>query len=349
MRRKLISILGVMLIAALLIGTGSQAVQATNSQITPHQLQQLDGYNIYFSETGGAASRFDRTGTGLSRFAGLLRRFGATLLTLEWRNSIPADCDLLVVAAPRTDLTAEQTARLWEYIVNGGKLLLLVEAPAKPYQNAFADSGGLFELTWTDMSVRGRSALVATESGETIMAGLREQEENPETGKMEWVENEYEVPVLETSLVTTLVNAEHPITANITGELAFTTARPVEVDASLQLVEATPLVYAPDTYWAETDMDAYNRSTYNNYDETADILRGGISLVGASLNPKTGAQVVMIGDRDFAANGFGLQTNPPNSPYFAYPDNATLLLNAVAWLLDAPVEDWELPSLTAAE
>jgi hypothetical protein len=51
-------------------------------------------------------------------------------------------------------------------------------------------------------------------------------------------------------------------------------------------------------------------------------------------NIATGTRVVVIGDREFATNGGGLQTSPPYSASFLYPDNPRFLVNAVAWLLD---------------
>src|SRR5690606_33575931 len=56
-------------------------------QNAPH----LDGMKIYFSEANGEASRFDRSDTGISRLAGLLRQLGARLYTVDWRSRLPSD------------------------------------------------------------------------------------------------------------------------------------------------------------------------------------------------------------------------------------------------------------------
>ena len=86
---------------------------------------RLDGINIYFTESSGEASRFDRSDLGLSRFAGLLSQLGANLFTLEWRTGFPTDADLIVIAGPTSDLAPDQIARLWSYMNNKGRLLLL--------------------------------------------------------------------------------------------------------------------------------------------------------------------------------------------------------------------------------
>ena len=66
--------------------------------------------------------------TGLSRFAGLLSQLGANLFTLEWRTGFPTDADLIVIAGPTTDLAPDQIARLWSYMNNKGRVLLLANA-----------------------------------------------------------------------------------------------------------------------------------------------------------------------------------------------------------------------------
>ena len=78
-----------------------------------------------------------------------------------------------------------------------------------------------------------------------------------------------------------------------------------------------------------------------------DTTRGPQTLAAASGLPE-GMRVVVIGDREFATNGFGLQTSPPNSPSFVYPGNVEFLLNAVAWLLEAEPVDLTLPEAEAA-
>ena len=50
------------------------AVQAESAFV--QDMPRLDGMNIYFTESAKEASRFDRLGTGISRFAGLLDFWG---------------------------------------------------------------------------------------------------------------------------------------------------------------------------------------------------------------------------------------------------------------------------------
>ena len=88
----------------LIFGIGmNPTVQADNLL---QNVPRLDGMKVYFSEANGEASRFDRTATGLSHFAGLLGELGANLYTLEWRTGVPADANLVVIAGPANALQA---------------------------------------------------------------------------------------------------------------------------------------------------------------------------------------------------------------------------------------------------
>jgi hypothetical protein len=61
----------------------------------------------------------------------------------------------------------------------------------------------------------------------------------------------------------------------------------------------------------------------------------------------TATRIVLVGDREFATNGKGLQTSPPNSSGFLYPGNARFLLNSVTWLLEAPSIEMQFPTPAA--
>ena len=114
--------------AFLVVALVALSVPAAPRAQADHLLQSapdLDGFSIYFSESMGEASRFDRSEAGLSRLAGLVELLGGSLYTLEWRTGIPETADLLVIAGPTLDMADSQVAWLWAYLQNGGRLLLL--------------------------------------------------------------------------------------------------------------------------------------------------------------------------------------------------------------------------------
>ncbi len=313
---------------------------------------RLDGMNIYFTEAAGEASRFDRSEVGLSRFAGLLSQLGANLFTLEWRTGFPSDADLIVIAGPTSDFAPDQIARLWSYMNNKGRVLLLADANTGSRGGALRQSSGLFELMWSDMGIRARDDVLVTEGTEPIYAtpdplataeataeALAATAEAPTPPAIVG-----ERPVLISDFTTTNLNTSSPITTGLEAGLAFFTARSLEVDASIQGYQVIPLVFTNEQFYGETDYSQYIDDGTFDFNIGKDTTRSALPIAAAFKNDTTNARIVMVGDREFATNGAGLQTSPSNSAGFVYPDNARFLLNTVTWLLDQAPVDLAFPS-----
>lgn len=281
----------------------------------------LEAKNIYFTEAGGEASRFDRSGNGLSRFAGLLTQQGASLFTLEWRTGFPTDADLIVIAGPTTDLTPDQVARLWSYVNNGGRLLLLANTTVET-RRAMPAAGGLFALMYADMGMRGLDDVVV----------------NPIT------EGEGGGNSLEAEFTTANLNANHPVSAGLSQGLYFARARSLEVDSSIQGFTVTTLASTTDTFYGEVAFADYVTTGTAAFNINADRTQGELPLAAAYQNDRTNSRIVLIGDREFATNGVGLYTAPLNSAGFIYPDNARFLINAALWLLDSEPASLDFPT-----
>jgi hypothetical protein len=338
MRRKTLFISG--LILALTLSSIISARPTAPAQAQEGETPSTT-FKVYFTEANEEASRFDRSDNGLSRLAGLLERLGAELYTLEWRNNIPSDADLIIVAGPTDDLAPEQTARLWVYLISGGRLLILAE-PIGEASFAFPEDQGLFELCWTDLSIRGKEDAVVTEGEmQTVPRPLEKGEEEPGA---EATPDMIDVPVLITDLLVTNLNPDHPITSGIKGELAFFGARSLEVDSSIQIAQVAALAYSNDNFYGETRFKEYQNNGVSEYLTEEDTLRGALPLAAVAENPNTGTRIVLIGDRDFATNGGGFKTSPPNSPSFLYPNNVQFMLNAIAWLLETETEYLAFPT-----
>jgi hypothetical protein len=284
---------------------------------------RLDGKNIYFTEASREASRFDRSDVGLSRFAGLLSQLGANLYTLEWRTPFPTDADMIVIAGPVTDLTAVQTARLWAYMNNRGRVLLLANAIAGERGDAFMEAGALFTLMWTNMTLRGRDDVVigtVDGSGNTLVDNF----------------------------VTAQLSTTHPITQGMSGgELAFFAARSLDIDLPIGDYQVEPLVFSTDQFYGESDVAGFGETRTASLNIGPDTTYGALPLAAAFWSDATAARIVLVGDREFATNGGGLQTSPPNSSGFLYPGNVRFLLNSVTWLLEAPPVDMQFPTPAA--
>ena len=315
---------------------------------------RLDGINIYFTESSGEASRFDRTEPGLSRFAGLLSQLGANLFTLEWRTGFPTDADLIVIAGPTSDLAPDQIARLWSYVNNKGRLLLLTNPLGDNKTNALSAKSGLFSLMWADMGLHALDDVVSIEGTTPVYAtpapGPAEEISATEATTAEVAQTETEpiiigeLPTLITDFSTNQYDATSPITQGLDGPLTFFTARSLEVDASIQGYVVTPLVFSPSTFYGESGYAQYLRDGTFGFDIGKDTTRGPLPLAAAFSNDRTASRIVVIGDREFATNGFGLRTSPPNSAAFIYPNNARFLVNVATWLLDKESVAVEFPT-----
>ncbi len=345
MRYKLLFSLVIFAMIGGLIAASAATPRYVSADSITEGYARLDSYRIYFAEGNDAASRFDRSEAGVSRLAGLLQRLGADLQTLEWRRPFPTDADLVILVGPIRDLGSEQVVRLWMYLYNGGRLLLFTNPPFEGTR-AFRGNSGLLEITWDDMGLRAQDGVVALEGGMRTVTLYAEEPETPEgaTPVPTATPQVFEAPLLITNFVTSNVNSSHPITQNLSGELAFFGARPLEIDASMQLFEVVPLVYSLPAYYGETDYDEYVLNGQVSYSEDDDLVRGQMVLAAISMNADGGARLLMVGDREFVTNGGGFQTSPPNSPSFLYPGNVEFVLNAITWMLDAEPQAITLPT-----
>jgi hypothetical protein len=339
MRSRTWGLLLVLLMLALFGITIRSAVQADELlQDAP----RLDGMNIYFTEANKEASRFDRSESGLSRFAGLLAQLGASLYTLDWRGDFPTNADLIVVAAPLTDFRPDQIARLWAYENNAGSLLLLADTlPETERAGAFPANSSLLSLMWADIGLRLRSDVVVARGAAPTFADTQAEGTDPV------IVGEH--LVLITDFTTTQFAPNTPMTANLTGALAFFTARSLEIDSSPQSFAVTPLVFSSDQFYGESNFAAYETDGTFAFNIGEDTTPGLLPLAVAFENARAGVRGVVIGDGQFASNGAGLQSSPSYSNGFLYPNNARFLINAVAWLVERPIIDvqFSTPAPTA--
>lgn len=308
---------------------------------------RLDGYKIYFTEGNGEASRFDRSENGLSRFAGLLREQGAELATVEWRSSFPTDADLVIVAGPLDDFNPGQTARLWTYLSNGGKMLLLVDPLRwdRGRPRGMAMESGLFQLLWSDLGVRVRNDIVLTEGVMPIpqspaaeaVAAEATAEATPEVVLP--TATPVQMPVPQYHFMTTEKTSDSPILSQVNEPLAFFGARSIEIDLSTREFPIEPLSFSESEFYGENNYPAFYDSGLAIYNIGQDTAAGFLPLAVAFENPEVGLRLVMVGDRDVATNGGGFRSSPPNTPAFLYLGDVRFMLNSVTWLLGAePVE-----------
>ena len=94
---------------------------------------------VYFLDGHGEYSISNTDNVGLASFKQLLKdnNIQSNSLMLGIAQSIPVDCDVLIIAGPRTELTEQEETLIVEYLSAGGNALFLIEhsvvtTPDKP-------------------------------------------------------------------------------------------------------------------------------------------------------------------------------------------------------------------------
>ncbi len=97
----------------------TSAINAVSNPVIPR---------VYFLTGHGEHSVTNSGNAGYAKCGRLLADLGAAAATLRLsqHTGIPADCRLLVIAGPRTDLDPTERSKVERYLENGGRLLLLL-------------------------------------------------------------------------------------------------------------------------------------------------------------------------------------------------------------------------------
>jgi ABC-type uncharacterized transport system involved in gliding motility auxiliary subunit len=84
-------------------------------------------FNAYFLQGHGEPSLSDTDDTGYLRFGSILAQNFIALTNLELLgdNPVPMDCNLLVIAGPRTELSDTELQKIDQYLTQGGRLFVL--------------------------------------------------------------------------------------------------------------------------------------------------------------------------------------------------------------------------------
>jgi len=235
--------------------------------------------------------------------------YGSDKLVIAQTGKIPDDAAAVIVAGPKTDFLQPEIDALKKYLDGNGKLLLMLDPPAK------ADGPALTNLVALahDWGVDVTNTVVVDASGMGRLLGA-----GPDT------------PIAGTY-------PPHPITDRFRVMTAFPLARGLSiVQGGVGGHTATPIVETSAQSWAESDLKSLFDGKEVSLDESKGDKPGPITLAAAvsaakpdatppgqppSNEPKPETRVVIFGDSDFASNGvLGIQ------------GNRDLFMNTVGWL-----------------
>ena len=210
---------------------------------------------------------------------------------------------MVVVAGPTGDFLPQETDLLRGYLKNGGKVLLLLDPPAK---GGTVQATGLIALA-KEWGIQIGEDLVVDPNGQLIGADAS-------------------VPVG--------MPAPHAITNNFKKMSAFRVARSVvPAEGGLEGRHAVAFVQTGPGSWSETDVKGLYATGKPEKNLDKGDKNGPVSIGAAASAPASGgapagadaqkpeSRIVVVGDSDFASNGD-----------FGFQGNGDLFLNAMNWL-----------------
>ena len=245
---------------------------------------------IYFIEGHGEKliAQTERNGLDAARNALERESYLVESLNLVLVDEVPSDAAVLIWAGPETEPFPEEIDMVDEFLNAGGSVMVMLDPPPA------ASLDDLLER-WA-VSAGDNFVVDASGVGRLLGAGP-------------------EIPLVSQY-------GTHAITNGFNVMTFFPLAR--SIDAAAQGPEgltADNLLTTGNNSWGESDLD----STEASFDPSVDL--GGPVNIGLvvtrDIGPDSRSRLIVVGDSDFASNGF-----------FSLQGNGNLFLNAVSWLAE---------------
>jgi ABC-type uncharacterized transport system involved in gliding motility auxiliary subunit len=261
---------------------------------------------VYFTQGHGEKDPNSSDRTGYSTIVEAMKQdnFGIDTLVLVTQKAVPEDATIVVIAGPTTDFFPQEIESLSAYVAKGGKVMVLLDPPAKA-----GAAQPLLTQFLTEWGINAGSDVVLDASGVGQMLGT-----------------DASVPVA-------AQYPSHPITQGFRVLTAYPMARsmtPIEGGTNSRI--AQPLVNTSQQSWAEADVAGLAGGKGGQVEFNADKgdKQGPITMAAAVSAPATvtppkpanaspdspdqpsppETRVVAVGDSDFVANlAIGVQGN----------------------------------------
>ena len=270
---------------------------------------------VYFSTGHGERSIQD----GLSRLNTYLKRdnYETKTISLAVDKRVPEDCDILVIAGPKTLITQEEIGLIRNYLQGGGKLLAMLEPAA-----ARGEASSLARLL-REFNVDVRGDLVAFDRSTNIFG-----------------------QTILTHELSARDFAPHAITDSLSNiNLRFFGAAPLKViesgssqpgmpPAGNPAYRAIALVRARKSSWGESQPMKREKRKYEPAEDeegpvvlaaAVEVVRPGGSAYAPPEPVPGGARLIIIGDVDCADNRLIDSLASANKPF---------IINAFNWLAE---------------
>jgi ABC-type uncharacterized transport system involved in gliding motility auxiliary subunit len=296
----------------------TERVTSSNEQdLTNGLIKAVTGQarKVYFTQGHGEKDTASSERTGYSTIAQALTQdnFGLEQLVLIMQKAVPDDATIVVIAGPTTDFFPPEIEALNAYVAKGGKVMVLLDPPAK-----IGAAQPLLTQFLADWGITAGNDVVLDASGMGQMLGT-----------------DASVPVA-------AQYPSHAITEGFRVITAYPMARsmtPIEGGSNSHI--AQPLVTTSAQSWAEADIASLSSGEGQvAFDADKGDKQGPITLAAAVSAPATvtpppgntspespdgpstpETRIVAVGDSDFAANlAIGVQ------------GNRDLFMNSLNWL-----------------
>ncbi len=220
---------------------------------------------------------------------------------LAQENKVPDDASVIVSAGPKVDFFPNEVELLKKYMAGGGKFLLLADPQTQFKEQDFLATYGL--------SLSGKVIIDASGIGQFLNLGPA-------------------VPLVADY-------GDHPITKELGNVMSFfPTAQNVKQVSSSAGYQTTRLFSTSRQSWAESKLEGGGGEVSFNEgeDERGPLDLGAVATKsvagppasgGAEKQPNKESRMVVIGDSDFASNGYARAAS-----------NLDVMLNSVSWLAE---------------
>jgi ABC-type uncharacterized transport system involved in gliding motility auxiliary subunit len=253
---------------------------------------------VYLTSGHGERDIDNREREGFAAAARALSEQGYDVRVVSLLNvrDVPADCAVLLLPGPREDYFQDEVAAIDRYLRRGGAALFMLD-PRFDFTR-LSTALSRYHLRLIDAVILDDLVLDAGDRVfDVTVAKVRRYE-------------------------------RHPITRGFNFVTMFTRARPVQIvpDSTAIGVSAQYLGITDEEAWGETDMSSFSvgQATRDGSDLAGPLPIAAVSTFSPTIADSARAsRVVVVGDSDFASNGF-----------YGVLGNADFLQNIVAFLAE---------------
>jgi ABC-type uncharacterized transport system involved in gliding motility auxiliary subunit len=281
------------------IGTRREEAKSLNEEgITGAFLKDLKGVRRVCVVSGSQEHALDQTdGNGLSKFKTLLERdnYEVQPVTLIDKTAVPGDCNVVLVAGPQADYTANEVSALKTYVESGGRVMFLLDPPLDFGREHISDNPGLSSLL-SDWGVTGEKDLVLEQNPMGQLFGF-----GPE------------IPLVSSY-------ESHPIVSDLKNTFTgFPVARSLDIKNTGKST-VTKLFSTSDRAIATTKLNTNEVNPADPSNKKGPFILGAAGTYNTG-KPNNPGRFVVIGSSGFLTNGM-----------IGFQGNRDLAVNSVNWL-----------------